>query len=647
MSKPAIAPYGSWNSPITSDLLVGGTISLSQPWVDGDAIYWVEGRPSEGGRNVIVRLASGRQEDVTPAGFNARTRVHEYGGGDYTVHDGVIYFSNFADQRLYRQPIGGAPEAITPAVSLRYADAIFDPARNRLICVREDHRTEGREAINTLVAIPTTGGEQTVLAEGHDFYATPRLSPDGHRLAWLTWDHPNMPWDGTQLWLADVAGDGSIGNKRLVAGGPTESVFQPAWSPDGVLYFISDRTGWWNLYRLNGDAAEALAPMEADFGMVQWVFGLGTYIFTSPAELICSYTQDGHSFMAHLDTTTKALSSLDVSGTLLYPSHSRIVAGDGFVVYIAASPTQPQSVVRYDLATGASEVLKRSTDLAIDEGYISIAQPIEFPTEGGLTAHGYYYPPRNREYTAPNGERPPLVVLSHGGPTSATTADFSLARQYWTSRGFALLDVNYGGSTGYGRAYRQRLNGNWGIVDVDDCANGARYLVEQGLADGDRLIIRGGSAGGYTTLCAITNRDVFKAAASHYGVSDAEALAQETHKFESRYLDNLIGPYPASRDIYMKRSPIHVADRCTAALILFQGLDDEVVPPNQSERMYAAVRRRKLPVAYVAFEGEGHGFRQAKNIKRAMEAELYFYGRVFGFEPAGDIEPVAIENLSV
>jgi len=385
--------------------------------------------------------------------------------------------------------------------------------------------------------------------------------------------------------------------------------------------------------------------MEADFGMAQWVFGLGTYIFTSPAELICSYTQGGHSFMAHLDTTTKALSSLDVSGTLLYPSHSRIVAGDGFVVYIAASPTQPRSVACYDLATGASEVLKRSTDLAIDEGYISIAQPIEFPTEGGLTAHGYYYPPRNRDYVAPDGERPPLVVLSHGGPTSATTADFNLARQYWTSRGFALLDVNYGGSTGYGRAYRQRLNGNWGIVDVDDCANGARYLVEQGLADGDRLIIRGGSAGGYTTLCAITNRDVFKAAASHYGISDAEALAQETHKFESRYLDNLIGPYPASRDIYMKRSPIHAADRCTAALILFQGLDDEVVPPNQSERMYAAVRRRKLPVAYVAFEGEGHGFRQAKNIKRAMEAELYFYGRVFGFSPAGDIEPVAIENL--
>ena len=349
--------------------------------------------------------------------------------------------------------------------------------------------------------------------------------------------------------------------------------------------------------------------------------------------------------MAHLDTETKTLTPLEVSSTLLYPSHSRIVAGSGFVVYGAASPIQPDSIVRYDPATGGMEVLKRSTDLAIDEGYLSIAQPIEFPTENGLTAHGYFYPPRNRDYAAPDGELPPLIVLIHGGPTSATTADFSLARQYWTSRGFALLDVNYGGSTGYGRAYRQRLNGNWGIVDVDDCANGARYLVERGLVDGDRLIIRGGSAGGYTTLRAITERDVFRAAASHYGVSDAEALAKETHKFESRYLDNLIGPYPASRGVYLERSPIQAADQCSAALILFQGMEDEVVPPGQSAQMYIAARNRELPVAYVTFEGEGHGFRQAENIKRAMEAELYFYGRVFGFNPAGDIEPVAIENL--
>lgn len=646
MPTPVVAPYGSWKSPITTDLLLaGGTVNLSQPWIDGDAVYWIEGRPSEGGRNVVVRLANGRTEDVTPAGFNARTRVHEYGGGDYTVHDGVVYFSNFADQRLYRQRMGEAPEAITPEAALRYADAIVDAARRRLICVREDHRLDDREAVNALVAIPLDGGEQTVLAEGYDFFATPRLSPDGRQLAWLTWTHPNMPWDGTTLWLADMAEDGSLINQRAVAGGPAESIFQPEWSPGGVLYFVSDRTDWWNLYRLNGGEAEALAPMEAEFGMAQWIFGLGTYTFVSPSDIICSYTQDGRTFMARLDTRAKMLTSLGVSGTLLYPSHSRIVAGNGFVIYGAASPTQPASIVRYDLATGDMDILKRSTDLTIDEGYISIAQPIEFPTENGLTAHGYFYPPRNKDYAAPDGELPPLIVMSHGGPTSATTDDFVLARQYWTSRGFALLDVNYGGSTGYGRAYRQRLNGTWGITDVDDCANGARYLVERGLADGDRLIIRGGSAGGYTTLRAITTRDVFKAAASHFGVSDAEALAKETHKFESRYLDNLIGPYPASRDIYVERSPIYMADRVRAALILFQGLEDKVVPPNQSEMMYDTVRAQGVPVAYVTFEGEGHGFRQAQNIKRSMEAELYFYGRVFGFEPAGDIEPVAIDNL--
>ncbi|HNS38625.1 MAG TPA: S9 family peptidase [Promineifilum sp.] len=646
MPTPVVAPYGSWKSPITTDLLLaGGTVNLSQPWIDGDAVYWIEGRPSEGGRNVVVRLANGRTEDVTPAGFNARTRVHEYGGGDYTVHDGVVYFSNFADQRLYRQRMGEAPEAITPEAALRYADAIVDAARRRLICVREDHRLDDREAVNALVAIPLDGGEQTVLAEGYDFFATPRLSPDGRQLAWLTWTHPNMPWDGTTLWLADMAEDGSLINQRAVAGGPAESIFQPEWSPSGVLYFVSDRTDWWNLYRLNGGEAEALAPMEAEFGMAQWIFGLGTYTFVSPSDIICSYTQDGRTFMARLDTRAKMLTSLGVSGTLLYPSHSRIVAGNGFVVYGAASPTQPASIVRYDLATGDMDILKRSTDLTIDEGYISIAQPIEFPTENGLTAHGYFYPPRNKDYVAPNGELPPLIVMSHGGPTSATTDDFVLARQYWTSRGFALLDVNYGGSTGYGRAYRQRLNGTWGITDVDDCANGARYLVERGLADGDRLVIRGGSAGGYTTLRAITTRDVFKAAASHFGVSDAEALAKETHKFESRYLDNLIGPYPASRDIYVERSPIYMADRVRAALILFQGLEDKVVPPNQSEMMYDTVRAQGVPVAYVTFEGEGHGFRQAQNIKRSMEVELYFYGRVFGFEPAGDIEPVAIDNL--
>ncbi|CUS03546.2 Peptidase S9A/B/C family, catalytic domain protein [Candidatus Promineifilum breve] len=648
MTEPTIAPYGSWKSPITADLLLGGSVGLAEPFIDGDAIYWVEARPREAGRNVIVRWAAGEMADVTPPGYNARTRVHEYGGGDFIVHEGIVYFANDADQRVYRQRPGAAPEALTPEAALRYADFILDPARDRLICVREDHRPAGHEAINTLVAVPLGGGEQIVLAEGYDFYAAPRLSPDGRRLAWLAWRHPNMPWDGTELWLAGVAEDGTLTDPTLVAGGPDESIFQPTWSPDGVLHFISDRSGWWNLYRLaageEGDVpAERLYALDADFGMAQWVFGLATYAFESPTSLICAYTQNGRSHLARLDTATGELAEFDLPYTLKFPSHGRIVAGDGFFVYVGGSPVLPSAMIRVE--AGVLEVLHRSTDLQIKDAYTSIARPVEFPTEGGLTAHGYFYPPRNRDYAAPAGELPPLIVTSHGGPTSATTGDLSLDRQYWTSRGFAILDVNYGGSTGYGRAYRQRLNGQWGIVDVEDCVNGARYLVERGLVDGERLIIRGGSAGGYTTLCAITGGDTFRAAASYFGVSDAEALARDTHKFESRYSDNLIAPYPAGIDIYRARSPLHVAHNCTAALILFQGLEDKVVPPDQSEAMFTAARNRELPVAYIAFPGEGHGFRQAATLKRAMEAELYFYGRVLGFEPADTIEPVTIENL--
>lgn len=644
---PITAPYGSWKSPITAEVLLGNTVSLSQPLIEGASVYWVEGRPQEAGRSVVVRWAAGAYEDVTPPGFNVRTRVHEYGSGSYTVGDGVVYFANFADQRVYRQRPGEAPQAITPETALRYADFIVDTARERLICVREDHRPAGREAINTLVALPFEGGEQRVLAEGNDFYAAPRLSPDGRRLAWLTWNHPNMPWDGTELWTADVAADGSLHNRQLMAGGPAESIFQPEWSPDGVLHFISDRSGWWNLYRLPGGdvPAECLYAMDADFGMAQWVFGLGTYAFESPSRIVCAYTRDGQAHMARLDTAAGTLTPLDLPYALAFPSHGRIVAGQGRLAYIGTSATRPSAVVLFDSAGGGHQVLRASTTVAIDDGYIALAQSIEFPTENGLTAYGYYYPPRNRDYEAPAGELPPLIVTSHGGPTSATTGDWDLAVQYWTSRGFAFLDVNYGGSTGYGRAYRQRLNDNWGIVDVDDCINGARYLAARGLVDGERLIIRGGSAGGYTTLCAITHHDVFRAAASYFGVSDAEALARDTHKFESRYTDNLIGPYPERKDIYVARSPIHVADRCSAALILFQGLDDEVVPPNQSEAMFTAARNKELPVAYISFEGEGHGFRRAENIKRALEAELYFYGRVLGFEPDEVIEPVEIENL--
>ncbi|MBN2389716.1 MAG: S9 family peptidase [Anaerolineae bacterium] len=651
-----VAPYGAWKSPLTSDLIVSRSIGLGGGKFDGDDVYWLEGRPAEAGRYVIVRRtpdgasADGGTSDVTPPPFNARTRVHEYGGGAVLVDNGIVIFSNFADQRLYRVVTGGTPsgvpDAITPEMPLRYADCVVDPARNRLICVREDHSetalAEHGEAVNTIAAIALDGSErQHVLVSGNDFYATPRLSPDGNTLAWLTWRHPNMPWDGTELWIAEIQPDGTLANAVLVAGGENESIFQPSWSPDGRLYFVSDRSGWWNLYRLNNGKTERLVAMEAEFGAPQWVFGISTYAFESTERIICTYTKDSIDYLASLDTTTKTLTTLDTP----YTSIGGIQAAPGKVLFGGASPTRAGALVYLDLTTGEQTILKRTNAIDVDPGYLSTPQSIEFPTTGGLTAYGIYYPPHNQDYTAPEGEKPPLLVLSHGGPTGATSSAFSLGVQYWTSRGFAVLDINYGGSAGYGRAYRERLNGQWGVVDVDDCANGARYLVEQGLVDPNRLAIRGGSAGGYTTLCALTFRDVFKAGASRYGIGDLEAMATDTHKFESRYLDNLIGPYPERRDLYVERSPIHHIAGLNCPVIFFQGLEDKVVPPNQAEMMVEALRAKGIPVAYLPFEGEQHGFRRAENIKRSLDAELYFYGRIFGFELADPVEPVEIENL--
>jgi dipeptidyl aminopeptidase/acylaminoacyl peptidase len=640
-----IKPYGSWKSPITSSAIVSESVSLNQPAIDGDDIYWLEMRPSERGRNVIVRRdPTGETMDAIPQSFNARTRVHEYGGGDYVVYKGLICFSNFSDQRLYKQLPGQAPQPLSPEVDLRYAEALVDEPRKRLICVREDHTVAGREAVNTLVSVnldgAMDGGE--VLLSGNDFYSTPRLSQDGSRLAWLTWNHPNMPWDETELWVGEFATSGSLVNTKLIAGGHQESIFQPEWSPDGRLYFVSDRSGWWNLYCVGPSGEiEPVIEVNAEFGMPQWVFGMSSYAFESADRIVCSYYERGVSRLATIDMQTRKLQLIDTD----YNDISYVRASPGQAVFRAGSPTQSLSIVRLDLTTGDFEELRRSNNLTIDPGYISVPRPIEFPTSGGLTAHGFFYPPQNRDYRAPDSELPPLLVKSHGGPTSATTMAQSLNIQYWTSRGIAVLDVNYGGSTGYGRPYRERLKGNWGVVDVDDCVNGARFLAGRGEVDGNRLMITGGSAGGYTTLCALTFRDDFKAGASHYGVSDAEALARDTHKFESRYLDGLFGPYPERRDIYYERSPVNFAERLSCPTIFFQGLEDKVVPPNQAEMMVEALRKKGVPVAYVPFEGEQHGFRQAKNIQRALDGELYFYSRVFGFELADSLEPVTIENL--
>ena len=643
MTEVQTGPFGSWKSPITSDLIVSGTIGLGRVTLDGEDIYWLEGRPAEGGRNVLVRRTpDGKVADITPAPFNVRTRVHEYGGGAFLVVDGTVYFSNFADQRIYKQTPDSEPQPLTEESKRRYADAIVDPQRNRLVCVCEDHTKADREPENTLVSVDLDTGEVQVLAWGSDFYSCPRLSPDGSQLAFLSWNHPNMPWDGTQLWLADILADGSVGEAECIAGGVDQSICEPNWSPDGKLYFSSDRTGWWNLYRYSKDGTvEPLWEMEAEFGYPHWVFGVSTYAFASQSRLICTYSQNGRQYLASLDANAKQLQPIEIP----YTSISSLQVRANQLVLIAGSPTEPTAVVKLDLDKGETKILKRSSDLEIDPGYLSVPEAIAFPTENGLTACAWFYPPQNKDYTAPEGELPPLLVKSHGGPTAAASATFNLRIQYWTSRGFAFLDVNYGGSTGYGREYRQRLDKKWGIVDVDDCVNGAKYLVRQGKVDGERLAISGGSAGGYTTLAALTFRDTFKAGASYYGVSDLEALATDTHKFESRYLDRLIGAYPEEKAIYEQRSPIHFTERLSCPVIFFQGLEDKVVPPNQAEKMVEALKVKGLPVAYVPFEGEQHGFRRAENIKCALDGEFYFYSRIFGFEPADAIEPVEIINL--
>jgi dipeptidyl aminopeptidase/acylaminoacyl peptidase len=645
------APYGSWASPITAELIAAGGVSLDEVRVAGGAVHWIEGRPLEGGRQVVCRAIPGKPPgDLVPVGFNARTRVHEYGGGAYALDGETLFFSNFADQRLYRlDPGEERPRPITPEpparAAHRYADACPTPDGRRLVCVRERH--EGGQVHNELVAVPAdgagVGGQPRLLAGGRDFYASPRVSPDGRRLAWLEWDHPNMPWDGTELRLATLAGDGLAGDPVTVAGGPEESVFQPDWSPDGDLHLVSDRTGWWNLYRVGPDAAlAALCPAEEEFGHPQWVFGMATYAFLPGGRIACIHGRGPMQRLGILGPDG-ALTDLELPLTSFFPPHLR-AAGDRLAC-IAGSPTGAPAVVLIDPAGGGVEVVRSSEDRELDPGYLTTPEPIEFPTAGGRTAHALYYPPANRDFQGPAGERPPLVVASHGGPTSGVVSELRIGFQYFTGRGIAVVDVDYGGSTGYGRAYRKRLEGRWGIVDVDDCVAAARYLAERGDVDPGRLAIRGGSAGGYTTLCALTFRDDFTAGASYYGVADVSALARDTHKFESRYLDRLIGPWPEAEPLYRERSPIHFTDRLSCPVILLQGLEDEIVPPAQAEMMAAALDAKAIPHAYLPFPGEQHGLRQAAHIRRALEAEVYFYSRVFGFDLADPVEPVAIAHL--
>jgi dipeptidyl aminopeptidase/acylaminoacyl peptidase len=516
------------------------------------------------------------------------------------------------------------------------------PDGKTIICIRERH-IPSQEAINEIVAFASDGSsEPQVIASDCDFYSFPRIAPDGRRLAWTCWRHPQMPWNGTELWVAELSPDLRIAHARRVAGSSDESVFQPEWAPDGSLYFVSDRAGWWNLYAERSGKVVPVFETDAEIGVPQWLFGYSRYTFLSGGRLACVVDKNGFEHVVVLDTNTGERYTPALPYTVFGSIRSD---GEDTLFFAAASSTRAAEVASLSVKAATASVLKRSLEISIDAGYLSQPEAIEFPTSNGLTAFALFYPPKSKDCADPPGERPPLLVISHGGPTSATTSALRLSVQYWTSRGFAVVDVNYGGSTGYGRAYRERLKGNWGIVDVEDCINAARYLERRGDVDGKRMAIRGGSAGGYTTLCALVFHRVFAAGASYYGVADLETLARDTHKFESRYEESMVGPYPEAAAKYRERSPVHFADRLSCPVILLQGLEDKVVPPSQAEIMIAALRAKQLPFAYVAFPTEGHGFREAANIRRSIEAELYFYARIFGFTPADPVEPVQIENI--
>jgi dipeptidyl aminopeptidase/acylaminoacyl peptidase len=641
MADVDIARYGAWRSPITAKSIAYGGVGLSEPRVDGETIYWIESRPAEGGRSVVVtRDPDGTARDAIPAEYNARTRIHEYGGAAYAVSDGLLLFSNFSDNHVYRMD-GGQAVPLTGNDRMRYGDFCFDRGRNRVICVREDHTGDG-EAVNTLVALSLTGvSDGEALVSGNDFYAYPRLNADSTRLAYITWHHPDMPWDGTELWVADVNADGSLGEARQVAGGLQESVLQPEWTHDGTLYFLSDRTEWWNVYSLTtGGEPEAVTSFDAEIGGPLWTFGLRWYTVAANGSLFCALDRATTHELVSVDPRSRNATPLP----LPYSEIRNPAACGNNVVAVFASPTEEDFLGLVDTSTLDVDVLARSSKDEIDRAYLSVPRQIEFPTTNAATAYGWFYPPRNEQFRAPEGELPPLLVMSHGGPTGERGPTLNASIQFWTSRGIAVLDVNYRGSSGFGRLYREALNDNWGVMDVDDCVAGARYLADQGLVDGNRLLIRGGSAGGYTTLNALTFTDAFTAGASYFGIADLVPFVTDTHKFESRYLFRLVGPYPERADIYHDRSALNFTDQIAAPMIILQGLDDKVVPPNQAEMIVNGLKAKGLPHAYIAFPGEGHGFRKAENVQFAQEAELSFYGQVLGFDTPG-VERLPIENL--
>ena len=650
MTLKTKSPFGSWASDITTDMISGSIIGLGQLSLDNSNIYWTEMRPSENGRTLLMGLDNnGKIEELLPKQFNIRNRVHEYGGGSFTLNNGTVFFIDSKNHGIFKMRLDEnindrIPELIVEKDKIFFADFIYDNVNDCLFSIAEDQSGEG-EAKNMLVSI-AMDGEINIIASGADFYASPKLSPDKKHIMWIEWNHPNMPWDGTLLYQADILdGGASVNNKILIAGGDNISIFQPEYSPNGDIFYVSDESGFWNIYKLSHDEINNNKTrhykFKFEFGLPHWVFAMRCYDFIDQYNIIATYADAGDWRLAVLNLKTGKLMDID----LPWCSFDSLYCHDNIAYFIGGKKDMPSQVVALNLLDHSYKILQNSNSKQIDIDNISIAEKIKFPTEGELFAYGYLYKPKNAKYTGIDGELPPLIVKSHGGPTGQAGCSFSAKIQYWTSRGFAVFDINYGGSTGFGRKYRKRLIGNWGITDVDDCVNGAKYLVNNDIVDGDRLIITGGSAGGYTTLSALAFRDVFKAGCSSYGIGDLISLAEDTHKFESRYLDKLIGKWPDDADIYRQRSPINKPDDLNCPIIFLQGEDDKVVPPNQAEMMVDILRDKKIPVAYLLFEGEGHGFRKAKNISHALEAELSFYAQIFDFSPAGNVKKIHIDNL--
>ncbi len=660
-------PFGAWTSPLSARQVHTSATRRSGPRVDGDTLLWLEARPADDGATTLVRLVDGVTQDVSLPGQDVRTRFHEYGGGEIGAMDGVVVYTVFGDQRVWQVGPGERPRPITPDVggALRFSCFRVDPVRRLVFCLREDQRDPSVEPVTSLVRLALDGTDDpgTELVAGRvrpidgdelaadvgsppDFVADHVLSPDGRRLAWLSWNHPRMAWEGTWLWVGDLDRAGDLRHVRLVAGSEQESVEQPRWLDDDRLSYLSDATGW-TLHRVVDLTADSLQPralhdVELDHGQPRWVPDQSSYDVLADGRLVTTVTSGGRHHLAVLDPATG--DARRVASPLTFAADVR-VTGPEQVVCRAWFVDRPPELVAVDLRDGTTAPVGGVPWPVVEAGGVSVPEDREWTSGDGDTAHGFFYPPASSTVRGPDGDLPPLVVTLHGGPTSAAAAAYGGGRAYWTSRGFAVLDVNYAGSTGFGRAYRRRLEGAWGVTDVADAASGARDLIDAGLVDGDRVAITGGSAGGFTVLRALTTTDVFTAGASHFGISDLTALVKDTHKLESRYPWSLLAPWPSGRAVYEERSPLHDVDRLAAPLILLQGTDDRVIPPVQAEAMAAAARERGLPVALVMFEGEGHGFRQVANRVRALEAELSFYGQVWGFEPAGDIPVVEVDNL--